>query len=134
MLRPAVLADLPALLAIRDGAGDDALSDPALVDEADLRRLIAAGATIAWEDGDTIAGFAAVDGAAVCLLVDTAARGKGIGRDLLAWACYAVRAGGGAAATLALARGGTAAGHYRAAGWVEAGPSATGGAVLKKPF
>lgn len=134
MLRPAMPADLPALLAIRDGAGADALSDPALVVEGDLRRLVAAGAVGVWEDSGAVVGFAAVDGDAVRLLVDNAARGGGIGRDLLAWACDAVRTAGGAAATVALAPGSTAGRYYRAAGWVEAGTSSTGGAVLKKPF
>jgi GNAT superfamily N-acetyltransferase len=134
MLRPAVLADLPAVLAIRDGAGADALSDPALVAEADLRRLIAGSAVTVWDDGGGIAGFAAVDGEAVRLLVDTAARGKAIGRDLLAWACDAMRAAGGTAATVVLAPESAAERHYRAASWINAGTSPAGGAVLKKPF
>jgi GNAT superfamily N-acetyltransferase len=129
MLRPAVEADLPALLAIRDRAGPDALSDPALIDGALLRRLAAAGAAVVW-DHEGIAGFAAVDGEMVHLLVDAERRGGGIGRALLAWACDALRGAGHAAAVVALSRESTAARHYRAAGWM----AAHGEAVFQKPL
>jgi GNAT superfamily N-acetyltransferase len=134
MLRPAGAADLPRLIAIRDASGSDALSDPRLVDEAELRRLIDSGAAVVWDEEGTVAGFAAADGAAIHLLVDSGARGRGAGRALLAWACDKVRAAGYAAATLSLAPGSGAARHYLAAGWAEAGRSATDGTVLKKPF
>jgi len=133
MLRPAVAADLPALAAIRDRAGADALSDPALITEADLSRLVAAGRVMVADEAGLIAGFAAADSDHIHLLVDTAQRSRGIGRNLLAWACDAVRQAGHAAAILTLAVGSTAERHYRAAGWVEIGRSA-GGAVLKKPL
>jgi GNAT superfamily N-acetyltransferase len=134
MLRPAVPADLPALLAIRDAAGVDALSDPALVIEADLRRLIAAGSVNVWDEAGEIAGFAAVDEETIHLLVNTVARGKGGGRELLATACAALMAAGHIAATLTLAPGGTAERHYSAAGWLAAGETPMGGTVLKKPL
>ena len=134
MRRAAVPADLPPLLAIRDGAGADALSDPALVTQAALRRLIAAGAVSVWDEEGRVVGFSAVDGEAIHLLVDPDARGRGIGRELLASACAALERAGHAAATLALAPGGTAERHYRAAGWSEARRLATGGVVLKKPL
>ncbi|HWB50413.1 MAG TPA: GNAT family N-acetyltransferase [Stellaceae bacterium] len=124
---------MPALLALRDGAGADALSDPALMTEALLRRLIADGAAILWDNAGGIAGFAAVEGAAVHLLVDPDRRGGGLGRALLAWGCAAVRAAGHDAVVVSLPPGGTAERHYRAAGWVRAGAT-TGGPVLKKPF
>lgn len=131
MRRAAAAADLPRLLAIRDAAGDGALSDPALL--TDLRGLIANGAAMVWDEAGDIAGFAAVDGDTIHLLVDPARRDRGIGRDLLAWACGAVRDSGHRAAIVALAPNGSAERHYRAAGWQTAGRSATGGAVLKKP-
>ena len=134
MLRPAVPADLKLLLALRDGSGDDALSDPTLVTEAELRRLIAAGAVSVSEEDGTVAGFVAVADGAIQLLVDPAQRSKGIGRELLAAACAAVKEAGHISATLTLAPGGTAERHYRAAGWCEAGRTAAGGVVLKKPF
>jgi len=134
MLRPAVAADLPRLAAIRDGSGDDALSDPELVGEALLRRLIAAGAARVWDDEGAVAGFAAVDGGVVHLLVDAAQRSRGVGRALLAWACVAAKEAGHADAVLMLSPGGTGERHYRAAGWMDAGSSASGGLVLKKPL
>jgi GNAT superfamily N-acetyltransferase len=134
MLRPAVPADLPSLLAIRAAAGVDALSDPALVAEADLRRFIAAHVLFVWEDEGSVAGFFATEGTATHLLVASEHRSKGIGRELLAASCVALRAAGHAEATLTLVPGSTAERHYRAAGWAEAGRSPTGGAVLKKPF
>lgn len=131
MRRAAAAADLPRLLAIRDAAGDDALSDPARL--TDLRGQIAGGAVMVWDEAGDIAGFTAVDGDTIHLLVDPTLRDRGIGRDLLAWACGAVRDGGHGAATIALAPNSCAERHYRAAGWQTAGRSATGGAVLKKP-
>ena len=50
MRRPATAADLPRLVAIRAAAGGDALSDPALVSDGDLRRLTAIGAAAVWDD------------------------------------------------------------------------------------
>lgn len=134
MLRPAVPADLPRLLTIRDASGADALSDPALVDAAGLGRLIEAGSVAVWDDGEAVVGFAAVQGAAICLLVAAAARGKGAGRELLADACGRIGRQGHAAALVSLAPGGDAARHYRAAGWIEAGRTAGGGLILKKPL
>ena len=133
-MRTGIPADLPALLVLRGDAGTDALSDPALIDADRLRGLIAAGMVMVWDEDSRVAGFAAVDAAVIHLLVDPGTRGKGVGRELLAWACDGVRAAGHAAASLSLAAGSTAARHYRAAGWQEAGTSPTGGAVLKKPF
>jgi GNAT superfamily N-acetyltransferase len=133
MLRPAAQADLPTLVAIRDRAGADALSDPALVTEADLHRLIAAGAVMVADETGSIVGFAGIDGDRIHLLVDTARRSKGIGRALLAWACAAVCEAGHNAATLTLAAENTAERHYHAVGWGEIGRSPAGGVVLKKP-
>ncbi len=134
MLRPAVPADLARLLAIRDAAGADALSDPALVDDAALNRLVAAGAITVWDEDAVIAGFAAIDGNAIHLLVDTTHRGKGVGRDLLADACARVGDRGHAGATLAIATGGTAQRHYLAAGWTIDRREAGGRLVLQKPL
>jgi GNAT superfamily N-acetyltransferase len=133
MLRPAVPADLPGLLAIRAASGADALSDPVLIAESDLARLIALCAVSVWEENGQLEGFAAADGATIHLLVASTARGKGVGRALLDAACTRVRQGSDTA-MLSIPAGGSAERHYRAAGWVEAGTSPTGGLVLKKPF
>ncbi|HTQ32518.1 MAG TPA: GNAT family N-acetyltransferase [Stellaceae bacterium] len=117
---------------MRDAAGSDALSDPAPINEKLLHRLMAADAVVVSDEAGMIAGFAVVDGDRIHLLVDATQRSKGIGRDLLAWACEAVGTAGHVAATLVLAPASRAERHYRAAGWTEAGRSAAGGAILEK--
>lgn len=134
MLRPAVPADLKRLLAIRADAGADALSDPALIEEDDLARLIAAGTVAVWEEDGRVMGFSAADGEAIHLLVDTSCRGKGVGRVLLAAAIGAIETAGHPAAALSIPARSNAERHYRAAGWTKAGTSPTGGIVLKKPL
>jgi len=134
MLRSAVAADLPTLLAIRDQAGDDALSDPAPISETGLCEMIAAGAVSAWEEDGAIVGFAAIVGVAIHLLVDPTQRSKGIGRALLADACDRVKAAGHVAARLSLPPGSAAERHYIAAGWRIAGTTVAGGTVLNRPL
>jgi GNAT superfamily N-acetyltransferase len=121
MIRAATSADLPDMLAIRDTAGDDRLSNPVLLTEAVARRLLAAGAVWVWrEPGGPIAGFVAVDageGAIAALLVKPGERNRGIGRGLLAAGLDALRRAGHKTAILALEPGAPAERHYRAAGW-----------------
>ncbi|HVH81219.1 MAG TPA: GNAT family N-acetyltransferase, partial [Stellaceae bacterium] len=116
-------------LALRDRSGADALSDPSLATEHLLHWLVP-GAVMVWEK-EAIAGFAAINGDKVYLLVDPAQRSKGIGRALLAWACNAIRDAGYGPPILTLAAGSTAERHYRAAGWREVGRTPTGGVILK---
>jgi len=134
MLRPATAADFRRLLEIRDAAGDDALSDPAEIMADDLARLIDAGRVSVWDVEGRAVGFAAIDGAAIKLLVDSAHRGAGAGRALLADACARVKAAGHGMAMLVVAGGADSGRHYRAAGWTAAGESEYGGLVLQKPL
>jgi GNAT superfamily N-acetyltransferase len=134
MLRPAVPADLARLLEIRDGSGADALSDPTLVGEADLISLIDAGAVSVWLDDGRVVGFAATNAGTIHLLVASAHRGRGAGRELLAAACTELRKTGYSIASLTVAPEGSAERHYRAAGWIPAGKSPRGGLVLQKPL
>lgn len=139
MIRPATLADLPALLAIRDAAGAERLSDPRRVTGDLLRPLVDAGAVWVWQAvaDERVAGFAAVDvasGAVAALLVAPGEQGRGIGRALLAETCDALRAAGHAAATIAIEPGAAAERHYRAAGWAVIGTDANGASVFSKPL
>jgi GNAT superfamily N-acetyltransferase len=134
MLRSAVPADLARLLEIRDGSGADALSDPALVGDADLADFIAAGAVLAWLGDGRVVGFAATSGGTIHLLVDSTHRGRGGGRELLAEACAELRKAGYGTASLTLAPDSNAERHYRAAGWMPAGKSPRGGLILQKPL
>lgn len=134
MLRPAVAGDLPKLVAICQGSDDDALSDPTLIREADLRRLIASGSVTVWDEAGIVGGFAALDRGAIHLLVDSTRRGRGVGRALLDWACGSLRQAGHAKATITLAPADAAQRHYLAAGWRVAGRNTAGGTVLKRPL
>jgi GNAT superfamily N-acetyltransferase len=132
MKRSAAAPDLPSLIALRDASGVDALSDPALIGDAALVALVAAGAVAVWDGPGGVSGFVAVDGAAIHLLVTSAQRGARIGRVLLDDACAEVRENGHAAATLTLASGSIAARHYLAAGWTIVERTASNGLVLRK--
>ena len=135
MIRPATLADLPAICEIRDNAGAERLSDPRAATEVVLRRAIDGAAAWVWQEaGQPIAGCAAIDaapGAIVALLVAPGQQGRGIGRALLAACCAALRGAGHAAATIALEPGAAAERHYRAAGWTDAGASDGSKVTLK---
>lgn len=134
MLRQATSADLTRLMEIRENAGPDALSDVGLVAVDSLSRLIAAGAVCAWDESGRAVGFAAADGPALHLLVDSEHRDRGIGRALLAAACARLKEAGYAAATLSLASGSSAGYHYRAAGWAVIAETVGGGVVMQKPL
>ena len=138
MIRAAASADLPALLAIRNAAGAERLSDPRGVSDALLRRATEAGAAWVWQAAaEAIAGFAAVDlgaGAIIALLVAPGQQGRGIGRALLAACCEALRQAGHAAAAIALEPGTPAERHYRAAGWSETTSPDGGHLILQKPL
>ncbi|HVB17303.1 MAG TPA: GNAT family N-acetyltransferase, partial [Stellaceae bacterium] len=134
--RPATRADLPGIFAIRDGAGDERLSNPHSVTEALAQRRIDAGALWVWqEETQPVAGFAAVataTGTIEALLVAPGQEGRGIGRALLKVACDVLRHAGHRTATLRIEAGIPAERHYRAAGWTDAGCSAKGELIFKK--
>ncbi|HTZ35284.1 MAG TPA: GNAT family N-acetyltransferase [Stellaceae bacterium] len=133
-LRAGLPADLPRLLAIRDAAGADALSDPRRIGEPMLRRRLGTGDVAVWQEDGAVCGFVAVDGATLHLLVDSAARGQGIGRALLAEGCRRLAERGTRTASLSLPPAGTAEPHYRVAGWRPATGSAGAARRLQKPL
>jgi GNAT superfamily N-acetyltransferase len=136
MLRRAIAGDLPRLYGIRDSAAEDALSDPSVLTEPLLARLLEHGwVSVSEEPDGRIAGFAAADprdGRICALLVAPGHEGEGIGRALLAASCEALRTAGHRVATLSLPAGSRAERHYRAAGWTALGDDANGGRVFRK--
>ena len=136
MIRPATRADLPALLAIRDAAGAERLSDPRKATEKLLGQLIVSAAVSVWqEDMQPVAGFVAVEtgaGMIEALLVAPGRQGRGIGRALLAAACEVLRTAGHTTATIALQPGTAAERHYRRAGWLDPGTGGANELILQK--
>ena len=136
MIRPAAPADIRRIFEILDGAGENRLTDPGAVTEADLQRFIDAGALWVWREPDgQVAGFAASDardGSIWALFVAAGHEGKGIGRALLARACDALREAGHPEARLTAAPGSPAERHYRAAGWTASGHNAKAELIFRK--
>jgi GNAT superfamily N-acetyltransferase len=138
MIRPATRADIPRLFEIRNSVGENRLSDPSVVTEADAARFIESGALWVWQEADgLITGFSAGDardGTIWALFVAPGHEGKGIGRALLKTACDALRAAGHQTAMLTTAPGTRAERHYRADGWSDAGHNDKGELILRKPL
>jgi GNAT superfamily N-acetyltransferase len=138
MIRLATHADLPRIFEIRHGVGENRLSDPSRVTEADARWFIENGALwVCQEANGLITGFSGGDvrdGSIWALFVAPGHEGKGIGRALLAKACDALRDGGYREAWLTTEPGTRAERHYRAAGWVADGYSARGELTFRKPL
>ena len=138
MIRQATRADLPRILQIRDGAGEQPLSDPTALSDAAAARYIDEAAMLVWQEpGGTVTGFAAVDrrdGSLPGLLVAAGEAGKGIGRALLKAGCDALRDAGHRTASLRTAAGGGVEEHYRRDGWTGDGIDAAGRVILQKPL
>jgi GNAT superfamily N-acetyltransferase len=136
MIRLATYGDIARICEIRDGAGDNPLSEPSVVTEAHVAWFIDSEALWVWQEADGIVtGFAGSDrgdGSVWALFVATGHEGKGIGRALLKHACDALRAAGHTTATLTTGPGTGAERHYRADGWTGSGYSATGQLIFRK--
>jgi GNAT superfamily N-acetyltransferase len=136
VIRPATRADIPRLFEIRDGVGENRLTDPGTVTEADAARFIDAGALWVWQEpAGLVAGFSAGevrDGSVWALFVAPGHEGKGIGRALLSRACDSLREAGHREAWLTAEPGSRAERHYRAAGWTANGRSQKGELIFRK--
>jgi GNAT superfamily N-acetyltransferase len=136
MIRPSTLGDIPRIFEIRDTVGENRLSDPSRVTEADAVRFIDDGALWVWQDAaGLVTGFSASDGrdgSIWALFVAPGHEGKGIGRALLKTACDALRAAGHEAAVLSTEPGTRAERHYRADGWSVTGTNRKGELVFQK--
>ena len=138
MLRPAALGDIPRIFEIRNTVGENRLSDPSRVTEADTVRFIDDGALWVWQEADgLVTGFSGSDkrdGSIWALFVAPGHEGKGIGRALLKSACEALRAFGCRLASLSTDPGTQAERHYRADGWTVTGTNEKGELVFQKPL
>lgn len=136
MIRLATRTDIPRIFEIRHGVGENLLTDPGAVTEADVERFIDAGALWVWQEADgLIAGFSAADtryGAIWALFVAPGHESKGIGRALLQQACDALRVAGYREARLTTSPGTRAERHYRAASWTASGDSAKDELIFRK--
>ena len=138
MIRPATPADIPRIFEIRNSVGENRLSDPSAVTEADAVRFIGEDALWVWQEADgLVTGFSGSDkraGSIWALFVAPGYDGKGIGRALLKTACDALREAGHRAATLSTEPGTRAERHYRADGWSLTGTNQKGELVFQKPL
>jgi GNAT superfamily N-acetyltransferase len=137
-IRPATHGDIARIYEIRNSVGENRLSDPSRVTEADAIRFIDDTALWVWQEEDgAVTGFAGSDrrdGSIWALFVAPGHDGKGIGRALLKHACDWLRAAGHRTAMLTTEPGTRAERHYRAAGWSVTGSSTTGELVFQKPL
>ena len=119
-IRPAIVADIPAMHAIRCAVRENALTDPRRITEASYLSYVAAGsAWVAVIDRD-IAGFAAldcVDASVWALFVAPDHEAGGIGRALLDTMLDEAARRGMDDLWLVTARGTRAERFYARAGW-----------------
>ncbi len=124
-LRPATVADIPAMHAVRLAVRENVLRDPSRVQPGDYAALLAGpGWGVVAEVDGQLAGFGMADGASRnlwALFVAPGFEGRGIGRalhdELLDW----LFARGDGPAWLTTAPGTRAERFYRVAGWQDAG-------------
>lgn len=127
-IRPAVMAEIPALMRIRLGVRENTFN-PARVSPADVVWFVENAPVWVWEEAGDLRGFSAGDprdGSLWALFVDPAWEGRGIGTALLAQACASLAAAGHRTVTLDTEPGTRAADFYRRRGWVDQGLDSAG--------
>lgn len=130
MLREATADDIKQIQVVRNSVRENALSDPALVTDADCKDFITArGKGWVYEADSTIVGFAIVDmreNNIWALFLHPQFEGRGIGRQLhdrmLDWYFAQTQK----AVWLGTAPGTRAESFYRKAGWKETGTHGKG--------
>ena len=125
LIRPATIADIPAMHAVRLAVRENVLSDPARVQERDYRtRLDGRGRGWVCEVNGEVVGFGIADQASRniwALFVHPDFERRGIGRRLLRQMIEWLAGQPGGPVWLTTAPETRAAGLYRQAGWREAG-------------
>ncbi len=129
LIRPAQLADIPALMAIRNTVDENRLSDPSKVTfEGYVECITVRGAGWVAVADDAIVGFAVgtTDGNLWALFLRKSYEGQGLGRALLAEAVAWFATRGVERATLTTEPGTRAERLYELAGWRREGVAPNG--------
>lgn len=133
-VRPATVADIPAMMDLRLSVRENRLSDPAQVTPQDCLAYVERGEMWVWDEAGEILGISAANretGWIWALFVRPGHEGRGIGRALFATACDALQRAGIRRSRLSTDPDTRAAHFYRAAGWQEAGRTAEGELIFE---
>ena len=129
LIRPAVVADMPAMHVIRMAVRENRLSDPGSISEEYFVSLIDAGTVWVAMAATGMVGFAAIDAARAslwALFVDPDAEGLGVGRALHATLIETARERRIPRLTLTTSPGTRAERFYRTNGWTVLGGTDSG--------
>ena len=133
-VRPATVADIPAMMELRLSVRENRLSDPSRVTAQDCLAYVERGEMWVWDEAGEILGISAgkrETGWIWALFVRPGHEGQGIGRALFATACDALRRVGISRLRLSTDPDTRAERFYRAAGWQEAGRTAEGELIFE---
>jgi GNAT superfamily N-acetyltransferase len=133
-LRPATRADLPRIHAVRHGTAENALTNPALVTDAEVAWYMDRAIFLVSEDETDIQGFTCVNhqtGYVWALFVIDQAQGRGHGTALLHCAMSRLREAGHRQAFLSTGKGTKAEGFYQSKGWHPTGINLQGEVVYR---
>lgn len=134
-IRKAVVSDIPRMQEIRAAVRENILSDPSKVTIEDYHWFIENGPMWVYELAGDIKGISAGDprdGTIWALFIDPDYEGRGIGRQLFAYACQSLKDAGHQNASLYTAAQSRAAEFYRSAGWISGEPDEHGDIVFRK--
>jgi GNAT superfamily N-acetyltransferase len=133
-VRPAVEADIPAMMELRLSVSENRLSDPGQVTAEDCRGYVTRGHRWVWDEDGAILGISASDcatGWIWALFVRPGHEERGIGRALFAPACNALIQAGFRTLSLSTDPDTRAARFYQAAGWRAAGSTPEGEQIFE---
>jgi GNAT superfamily N-acetyltransferase len=124
LIRKATRNDVPRIMAIRAGARENGLRDPARVTTVDVFWFVDNPGIFLWEEEGSVVGFSAGDprnGNIFALFVEERYERRGIGRALFERACKVLVDAGCARMWLTTWPGTRAERFYREAGWCVTG-------------
>lgn len=134
-IRKAVLADIPAVMAIRAAVRENRAVEADPVTGDDVIDFMASEDVWVWVEDGRILGFSAGDaecGWIWALFVDPEQEGRGIGRALLQCACNSLEQAGFDHATLTTDPGTRAERFYTRGGWIATGRTKQGEIIFRR--